>query len=72
MIKTEMIVINGNQYIRTYSDKCHVERDGVQYAEAVDPLNSGREYIETEIPLPVTLEDLSAEKALEIITGEVK
>lgn len=72
MIKTEIITINGNQYDHTYSDKYFIERDGAQYAEAVDPLNSGREYTETEIPLPVIPEDLSAEKALEIITGEVK
>ena len=43
MIHTETITINGKQYDRTYSDTCYIERDGAQYAEAVDPLNSGRQ-----------------------------
>ena len=48
MIKTEIITINGRQLQRTWSDAGFmIERDGAQYNEAVDPLDSGRTYIET-------------------------
>ena len=40
----------GNGLIRTYSDLgVQIEREGVQYAEAIDPIELGREYTETEI-----------------------
>ena len=52
MIVMEIIEIDGVQYERTYSDKgMMIERDGIQYAEAVDPVNSCRKYIETDIPI---------------------
>ena len=48
MIKTEVVNIKGKEYSRTYSDSgLMIERDGVQYSEAIDPLNSGRTYAET-------------------------
>ena len=38
MIQTENIIINGRQLTRTYSDGgYYIQRDGVQYAEAIDP-----------------------------------
>ena len=41
--------INGVVYAYTYSDSGFmVERDGVRYSEAVDPLDSGRVYTETD------------------------
>lgn len=44
--------INGVIYNYTYSDSGYmIERDGAQYSEAIDPLNSGRLYEETTIPL---------------------
>lgn len=69
MIHTETITLNNKQYSRTYSDQYYIERDGVQYIEAVDPIDSGRQYTETDIPLPN--EEMIAEEALDIITGEV-
>ena len=37
---------------RTYSDSgVLIERDGVQYAEAIDPADLNRTYIETDIPI---------------------
>ena len=52
MIVKEIIEINGVQYDHTYSDRgMMIERERVQYADAVDPLNSGRVYIETNIPI---------------------
>lgn len=50
MINTENIIINGKEFIRTYSDNGYmVERDGVQYDEAIDPIGFDRVYTETNI-----------------------
>ena len=52
MIIKKIIEKNGIQYDYTYSDlNMMIERDGVQYADAVDPLGSGRIYTETDIPI---------------------
>ena len=60
MICTETITINDAQYVRTYSDAGRfIERDGVEYAEAIDPVDSGRTYTEGD-PVPVTDEDYAA------------
>lgn len=67
MIYTETITLNGKQYIRTYSDRYYIERDGAQYVEAVDSLDSGRVYTETNVLLPV--EEVTSDEALNIITG---
>ena len=41
--------INGVVYDYAYSDSGYmIERDGARYSEAVDPLDSGRVYTETE------------------------
>lgn len=49
MIRTEIVTIRGKEYNKTYSDEGFmIERDGVQYSEAIDPIGSGREYTETE------------------------
>lgn len=41
--------INGAVYDYAYSDSGFmIERDGVRYSEAVDPLGSGRTYTETD------------------------
>ena len=53
---------------RTYSDKgMMIERDGVRYEEAIDPAELDRQYTETDEP--IYDEELTAEEALEIITG---
>ncbi len=37
---------------RTYSDKgMMIERDGVRYSEAIDPVDLGRAYTETDEPI---------------------
>lgn len=66
MIKTDTIEINGTEFMRTYSDSgVRVERDGVTYDEAIDPIGSGRVYTETDIPINTDedtyLEDLIRE-----------
>ena len=68
MLKTENITSAGRACIRTYSDAgMLIERDGARYEEAIDPAGLGRTYTETDEPIPDT--EISAEEALEIITG---
>ena len=65
MIKTEKLTISGRQLIRTYSDTGYmIERDGVEYEEAIDPIDSGRVYTESDTPV-----ELTAEEALDIIVN---
>lgn len=50
--------INGIEYDYTYSDTgMMIERNGARYCEAVDPLNSGREYTETDEPIETVTEE---------------
>ena len=49
MIISETIKLNDTNYTKTYSDAgYYIERSGIHYAEAIDPLGSGREYTETD------------------------
>ena len=66
MIKTEII---GN-LIKTYSDlgmKIHGGVPEDDYDEAYDPIDSGRTYTETNIPIE---EDATAEEIVNILIGE--
>ena len=65
MIYTDMVTINGREFIRTYSDTYMVTRAGVEYDEAIDPIDSGRQYTESTTPR----EGISADDALDIILG---
>lgn len=47
MIYTENLTINGKLFVKTYSDKYKVMRDGVEYDEAIDLASSGRVYTES-------------------------
>ena len=61
MIKTEVVTIRDKQYQRTWSDAgMMIERDGARYSEAVDPLNSGRTYTETDEPIEQEMDYESA------------
>ena len=68
--------INGVLYDCTYSDSGYmIERDGVRYSEAIDPIDSGRLYTETDEPIDVgtkeeTVEDYKA--ALKILGVETE
>lgn len=56
MILTESLTINNKQFTKTYSSSGFmVERDGVQYSEAIDPSEFGRTYTETDIPVEAEL-----------------
>ena len=68
--------INGVVYEYAYSDSGYmIERDGVRYSEAVDPIDSGRLYTETDEPIDVgtkeeTVEDYKS--ALQILGVETE
>lgn len=56
MTRTDGVVLN-----RTYSDAgYYIERDGIRYAEAVDPAELNRTYTETDelIPVEEEMEDI--------------
>ena len=64
MIITETITINDMEYLHTYSDLGYqVERDGIIYGDAIDPINSGRTYTE----VVVEDEDISNEDFMKLI-----
>jgi hypothetical protein len=66
MIITENIIIGNRDCVRTYSDKgMYIERDGIRYEEAIDYVELGREYTETNELIPER--ELSIEEALEMI-----
>ena len=67
MIKTET---RGN-FIYTYSDlgmKIHGGFPEADYDEAYDPIELGRTYVETDIPI----EDATAEEIVNILTGDAE
>lgn len=75
MIKIETITINGRTLVRTYSDANRmIRQDGTGniYSEAVDPLNSGRTYTETDEEIATETDDTDYKIAFEIITGEIE
>lgn len=64
MIKIETINIDGKDYVRTYSDTgMTIEREGARYSEAIDPVGSGRVYIETDVPIDIGYASETEEKA---------
>ena len=75
MIKTETITINGRTFVRTYSDANRmIKQDGTGavYAEAYDPVGSGRTYTETKEEIPTATDDADYKTAFEIITGGIE
>ena len=64
--------INGVVYDYAYSDSGYmIERDGVRYSEAVDPLDSGRVYTESNEFIEAEALSEIEEKAIayDILTG---
>ena len=52
MIISKTVTINDCNFTETKSDSgFYIARNGINYAEAIDPLGSGREYTETDIPI---------------------
>jgi hypothetical protein len=53
MVITETVEINGTQFTRNYSNSnYYIKRDGIKYAEAIDPMGTDRVYTETEEVIP--------------------
>ena len=49
-----MLRSDGVVLFRTYSTKgMMIERDGVRYDEAIDPVDTNREYVETDEPIEI-------------------
>ena len=74
MIIKENLIIGERDFIKTYSDiGMMVERDGERYAEAIDPAEYGREYVETNEPVEaveeVTGDEISAEEFYNMVEG---
>ena len=64
MIITETITINGKEFTRNYSDTGYmIQKVGINeiYSEAIDPINSGRTYVETDILIEANEEFSDAE-----------
>lgn len=74
MIVTEFMTIKGKAFVRTYSDSAlMVERDGIRYAEAIDPAEFGRVYTETDEPIEYGLTEIEEKaKAYDVIMGVAK
>lgn len=54
--------IDGVVYDYAYSDSGYmIERNGVRYSEAVDPIDSGRVYTETEEPIETGTDEATVE-----------
>ena len=69
MIVQEHFDVEGHEFIRTYSDaNRYVVRDGVEYTEACDPAEFGRQYTEGD-PLPPEEIAAQAEEVLNILMG---
>ena len=70
MIQTETLEKNGRTLIRTYSDRgVYIQRDGVRYESAVDPIETGRTYTETDDIIPVETGVSERVDALETIVN---
>lgn len=71
MIISETVKIDDKNYTRTSSDSgFYIERNGVRYVEAIDPLGSGREYTETDILIETEPE--TTEAKLERVSAKVE
>ena len=70
MIQTETLEKNGRMLIRTYSDRgVYIQRDGVRYESAVDPIETGRTYTEMDDIIPVETGVSERVDALETIVN---
>lgn len=49
MLIKEVVTINETEFNHTYSNVgFYIERDGVEYSDAIDPIDIEREYVETD------------------------
>lgn len=65
MIILEHIEIKGKTFVKQYSDGgFYIERDGVKYSEAKDPIDIPSEYTETDEPIEDDGEELTVSDTL--------
>lgn len=70
MIQKINFKLNNKDFIYTYSDKfVYIEREDVEYVDAVDPVGFNREYAETNVPLPIEV-IASIKEQVEMISNE--
>ena len=56
-VMRENLILGSKNFIRNYSDKgMMIERDNVQYSEAIDPIEYADERIYTETDIPIESE----------------
>lgn len=68
MIVTETITIKDKEYIKTYSDSGYmIERDEVQYEEAIDPIEYKEERIYTETDILIETDEATEEDYIEAL-----
>jgi TPP-dependent pyruvate/acetoin dehydrogenase alpha subunit len=73
MIVTERVVINETPFTHTYSDaKKYIAREEVVYEEAYDPIDSGRTYTETDVPIDRADEEAAYAEAGRILMGVIE
>lgn len=71
MIISETVKIDDKNYTKTASDSgYYIERNGIRYVEAIDPLGSGREYTETDTLIETEPE--TTEAKLERVSAKVE
>lgn len=70
MIITETITINGREFIKNYSDAGYlIQKEGTEeiYSEAIDPIDSGRTYVETDKLIDGTDDEINGEDFLAMV-----
>ena len=71
MIISKTVTINDRNYTETKSDSgYYIERNGINYVEAIDPLGSGREYTETDVLIRDESEPETTETKIVKIQGQ--
>lgn len=71
MIISRTVTINDRNFTETKSDSgFYIARNGINYAEAIDPLGSGREYTETDILIHDESEPETTEDKIAKIQGQ--
>ena len=59
MLITEIVTIKDEKFVKNYSDAgMYIERDGVMYEEAVDPIEFANERVYTETDIPIKSEEV--------------
>ena len=70
MIQKINFKLNNKDFIYTYSDKfVYIERENVEYVDAIDPIDFNRKYTETNTFLPIEAMT-SVKEQIEMISNE--